>query len=63
MQVQCDKCERDYHVSCRFGQERLWRITCPHCGGGMWVSAPVSDARPTKAGSHALPGFLRLAPR
>lgn len=64
MQVQCDKCVREYHVSCRFGQERLWRLTCPHCGAAMWVSAPVSDARPVRTAEvRSLPVFLRLAPR
>ena len=43
MKVQCNSCRGDYHVNCRFGQERLWHITCPHCGAAMWVCPPLDN--------------------
>ena len=49
MQVVCDKCQGAYHASGSFGQERLWRLVCPHCGGSMWVSPPSSDRTPRTA--------------
>ncbi|MBS2028284.1 MAG: hypothetical protein JST54_10295 [Deltaproteobacteria bacterium] len=52
MQVECNKCQRGYHASCRFGQERLWRLTCPHCGAATWVSAPATDSSPSRQASN-----------
>jgi hypothetical protein len=63
MQVECNKCQGHYHARSRFSQERLWRLTCPHCGAAMWVSAPVSDAQPAASSGGELPRSRWSVPR